>query len=207
MSLSDIMRAMRELYDREARQYVNATATYDLFPGLQDEIDRFHGKIDRSLPLLDLGCGIGRDTCYLTSLGYKVVACDLSMKMLEVTNERCRPRMPALVQLSVTRLPFKLNAIGGAWVCASLLHLPHTDQTQVVRELLRVLVPGGIAAFSMKSGEGEGWRVGRSVKSARWFTLVRPDEFEDLLISVGFTDVETTASGRGDWFISEARKP
>jgi hypothetical protein len=85
--------------------------------------------------------------------------------------------------------------------------LPSADHAQVVGEVLRVLAPGGVAAFSMKSGDGEGWKVGRSIDSARWFTLVRPHQFEELLTSAGFVEVETIPSGRGEWFISEARKP
>lgn len=205
--MDEILQATRNVYDRQAREYVSTTGDYALFPGLKDEIDRFYGRTTADRPLLDLGCGVGRDTEYLLSRGGAVVAADLSIEMLRVTSQRCLPTKPKLVQLSMTDLPFKDGAFGGAWVCASLLHVPMNHLGGALSEIRRVLAPGGTVAISMKPGEGEGWHSGSSLTAPRWFTFVSPEEFEKLLQSAGFGSVRSTASGRRNWFITEAERP
>lgn len=205
--MDEILGATRSLYDRQAREYVTTTGDYALFPGLKDEVDRFYGRAIADRPLLDLGCGVGRDTEYLLSRGSAVVAADLSIEMLRVTSQRCLPADPKLVQLSMTHLPFKGGIFGGAWVCASLLHVPMKHLAGTLNEIRRVLVPGGTVAISMKPGEGEGWHSGSSLTAPRWFTFVSPEKFEMLLQAAGFESVRSTASGRRNWFITEAERP
>lgn len=204
--MDEILRATRNVYDRQAREYTITTGDYALFPGLKDEIDRFYGRAMANRPLLDLGCGVGRDTEHLLSRGSVVVAADLSIEMLRVTSQRCLPAEPKLVQLSMTDLPFKGDTFGGAWICASLLHVPMNHLERALSEIRRVLAPGGTVAISMKPGEGEGWHSGGSLTAPRWFTFVNPEKFEKLLQSAGFGSVRSTASGRGNWFITEAEK-
>src|SRR5205823_6362870 len=104
----ELTRETRALYDRYAREYVSATESYDSFPGLREEVD---GLCFRALafgPLLDLGCGAGRDSAYLIQRGRNVIAGDLSSEMLKVTRARCNNRAPA-VQLDLRVLPFRDN--------------------------------------------------------------------------------------------------
>ncbi|KPV60053.1 methyltransferase, partial [Paenibacillus sp. A3] len=63
----------------------------DLFSKLKPEqvkydlwLEPFIGGIDPSGtgPILDLGCGAGNDTLYLTDKGYSVIACDRSTEAL-----------------------------------------------------------------------------------------------------------------------------
>ena len=184
MRIDEHLRATRQVYDREAHDYACKTGSYESFPGLQNEIDRFRRRAMTALPLLDLGCGVGRDTEYLLSQGCAVVAADLSSEMLKITRERCcNQKTLMLVQLTMTELPFKDGMIGGAWVCASLLHLPNDHFAPALNELLRVLSPGGSVAISMKAGNSEGWHSGSSLPHPRWFTLVDPSHFAKLLRS------------------------
>jgi SAM-dependent methyltransferase len=198
---------MRNLYDHYAQDYIEPTGNYALFPGLEEEIRRFHLRADTTRPLLDLGCGVGRDTEYLTTCDSVVIAADLSIGMLQVTRKRCGSATAGLVQLSMTDLPFAENSFGGVWACASILHIPTIWFSQVLTEILRVLSPGGTVAISMKAGSGEGWRAGTSLAAPRWFTLVNPAIFSRLLRSAGFVNIESTPSGRGSWFVVEADKP
>jgi hypothetical protein len=63
--LREIQRQTRALYDHKSPDYAERTRNYDLFPGLNDEIDRFLTLSLPDLPLVDLGCGPGRDCLYL----------------------------------------------------------------------------------------------------------------------------------------------
>lgn len=83
-----VVQRMQQVYDADALRYVRSTGRYANFPGLQAEADRFLAKIGQNGPILDAGCGVGRDTAYFALLGYTVIALDLSSEMLRLTRER-----------------------------------------------------------------------------------------------------------------------
>jgi hypothetical protein len=84
----------------------------------------------------------------------------------------------------------------------SRLHLPAVRLERALAEVHRVLAPRGIAAISMRIGEGEGWRKGGSLDGRRWFTFVSPDAFASCLEAAGFADVRIRFVGRAGWFIA-----
>ncbi|MGH3830170.1 MAG: class I SAM-dependent methyltransferase [Pseudonocardiaceae bacterium] len=200
--MSDVRRTLRQLYDDEARGYAENTDSYDFFPGLKEDVDAFVAQLEPSALILDLGAGSGRDSRYFAARGFSVVAADFSLEMLRIG----RSAEVDHVQADMVQLPFQSNTFGGAWVCASLLHLPSRNHDQTLSELLRVLAPGGLAAVSMKAGEGEGWTEGRSIKRRRWFTLVEPTEFVAMLASKGFMSTSWSWCNRGSWFIAQGSK-
>jgi SAM-dependent methyltransferase len=199
---SDVRRTLRQLYDEEAVGYAANTDSYAGFPGLKEDVDAFAARLERPALILDIGSGSGRDSKYLAARGFSVVAADFSLEMLR--NGRSAEVTP--VQADMVQLPFRSNIFSGVWVCASLLHLPSQNHDQALMELLRVLAPGGLAAVSMKAGEGEGWTEGRSIKRRRWFTLVDPTEFVATLASKGFTKTSWFWCNRGSWFIAWGSK-
>ena len=200
--MSDVRRMLRQLYDDEARGYAANTDSYEDFPGLREDVDAFVAQLERPALILDLGAGPGRDSRYLAARGFSVVAADFSLEMLRIG----RSAEVAQVQADMVQLPFRSNTFAGAWVCASLLHLPSRNHDQVLVELLRVLTPGGLVAVSMKAGEGEGWTEERSIRRPRWFTLVDPTEFVATLASKGFMKTSWSWCNRGSWFIAQGLK-
>jgi len=202
----DLARRMRDVYDRHAAEYAMETGSYEGFPGLRDEVDRFYAEALGKGPLLDLGCGAGRDTEYLIAHNRDVVAGDLSTEMLNVTRARCNDLM-LVVQFDLRALPFREDVFAGIWASASLLHIPSSDMFGALTELYRTLRPGGAVAISMKEGEGEGWHSGKSHPDRRWFTFVWPEAFVQQMASAGFVRARSTSSGRRNWFITEGQKP
>lgn len=200
--MTDIKRTLRYLYDEEAIGYAAKTTDYLDHPGLKDDVDAFADKIKRNSFVLDLGSGSGRDSRYLLTQGFLVVSLDFSRKMLEVG--QCSGVVP--VQADIAELPFRAEVFSGVWACASILHLPLASHGQALREMLRVLTPGGIAAVSMKAGSGEGWSEGKSIQRPRWFALVEPTEFVAQMNTVGFSETSWSWCNRGSWFIAEGIK-
>lgn len=85
-------------------------------------------------PVLDLGCGVGRDTCYLTTQGLCVVAADRSEIALRQVRAHvpqaipvvldigdCLPFGPASFPLIVANL--SLHYFGGAHACEIMDHI------------------------------------------------------------------------------------
>jgi SAM-dependent methyltransferase len=198
-----IIAKTRQIYDEHIAEYETSTSRFDLFPGLDVELDRFFDRLP-GITVLDLGCGVGRDTEHLTGRGAEVVAGDLSLRMLQRAHARCS-RFTG-VQLNLLELPFAVDSFDGVWACASILHVPREYHEQAFHEIYRVLARGGIAAISLKRGEGEGWMNGGRLSFPRWFSMRTPDAAAREMAGVGFASIQTLPSGRGDWFVIEATK-
>ncbi|MCP3802288.1 methyltransferase domain-containing protein [Allokutzneria sp. A3M-2-11 16] len=145
-------------------------AFHDNNPGLQSvsveasrtakgrtSYEEFADRVDAPGRVLDLGCADGALLEVLAGRGARTLAgVDLSAEELELARRR-----PALVNADLRRgraqeLPFE-NAAFDAVVSHMALMLM-TDVEQVVAEVARVLVPGGVFAVALGGGavEGEG---------------------------------------------------
>lgn len=94
--------------------------------------------VDRE-PVLDLGCGNGRHTRFLEERGYEVICADISWGMLMVARKRAiNP-----VQCDAARLPFRSNSFGTVLYLATIHHLPKEERLGSLKEIERVLKPGG----------------------------------------------------------------
>lgn len=104
----------------------------------------------RNGTLLELGCGGGRDTRYLTGLGLRVIAGDNSPEALEL----CRRSAPlADVRLIDLREPLPFTEGAFPVVVASLcLHFFRWSRTlEIMAEIRRCLEPGGFLLLRVNS--------------------------------------------------------
>ena len=120
-----------------------------------------------SKTLLDVGCGAGRTTPYLTSLSTNYIGIDYSLAMIRL----CRSRFPDIQFLHCDvrdmsvfgdhTFDFVLFAFNG------LDYIGHEDRIRALREIHRVLRRGGIFVFSSHN------RNCRSVVSSPRLRLAR----------------------------------
>ena len=95
--------------------------------------------------LLDAGIGTGRNCAFYPS-GATVSGIDNSPAMLAIAHERC-PTLAAsghLYEMDVTNLRFPTDAFDGAVASFLFCVLPNEHQVPALRELGRVVKPGGI---------------------------------------------------------------
>ena len=102
-------------------------------------------------PVGDLGCGPGRLTGYLASLGLDVFGVDLSPSMVEVAR-RAHPGLRFEVG-SLVALELADGSLAGALAWYSLIHTPPERLPLVVAELARVLAPGGRLLTAFQVGD------------------------------------------------------
>lgn len=162
----------------------------------------------RFIPVLDAGCGPGRDARALAAHGLPVLGVDLSQGMLDEAIERTARRLPhgairyALMDLRRLELPDE--SCRGVWCSASLLHLPHTAAQRAARELARVTRIGGPLVILLKlRGEHQDaetfqtYQYGGAEELAdprRYFAYYTPDEAEALLRDAGLEVRDVTAT-------------
>ena len=111
--------------------------------------------IKRGMKLLELGCGSGAFTPFVAkALGEqgKLYAVDIQPKMLEQLERKlARPENQdltniELIQASAYELPFEENSLDLAYLVTVLHEIP--DRDRALREIKRVLKPGGILAVT-----------------------------------------------------------
>ncbi|WP_432033727.1 methyltransferase domain-containing protein [Streptomyces antibioticus] len=166
---------------------------------LEGHISRFQSMLPYGdLPVLDAGCGGGRDAVEMAGRGLRVVGVDLSEELLRVARIAGARN---LVLGDIRRLPFRDSSFSGIWSCASLVHMPPAGVRKAVSEFKRLLVPNGILFVTVRHGSGTEWRED-GAGGARWFQLYSASEVEDIITEYGFsieTSVVEPGLVRGKW--------
>ncbi|RKO26115.1 class I SAM-dependent methyltransferase [Pseudarthrobacter phenanthrenivorans] len=186
---------MKSWYDLHARSYAMRTWNLSDFPGLEADLNSFQAATLNGMPILDVGCGAGRDVEALAERGSSVIGVDLSLPLLRIARERCQNLPVELIHASALRLPLSSGSIGGIWSSGCLLHLTLSDIPLALKEMHRVLAVGAPLGISMKSGSGSENRDGRL------FTFVEREQLQELLSDL-FTVERITGPVRRDWFFA-----
>jgi SAM-dependent methyltransferase len=98
-------------------------------------------RIDGGGPVADLGCGHGRMTAYLASLGVTASGVDLSPTMIELAR-RDNPDL-RFEEGSMTALDIADGTLAGVLAWYSVIHTPPEELPVIFAEFGRVLAPGG----------------------------------------------------------------
>ena len=98
--------------------------------------------------VLEIGVGTGRIAVPLREAGVDAVGVDISMPMVQRLLAKTDGRFPVALG-DATRLPFRDGSFGGA-IAVHVLHLI-PEWERAVRELVRVLPPGGVILVSQGS--------------------------------------------------------
>jgi SAM-dependent methyltransferase len=159
---------MREFWDERSREdaffFVDDTLDYghpDLerfWSGGQDVVDGLTDVLGFSIgadeEVVDLGCGLGRVTRVLAARARKVHAIDVSGEMLRRARELNADLPNVAWQLGdgTTLQPLSDASIDGVFSWVVFQHIPDPEITLgYVREMGRVLRPGGWAAFQISN--------------------------------------------------------
>ncbi|GAB4295556.1 MAG: class I SAM-dependent methyltransferase [Marinilabiliales bacterium] len=134
-------------------------------------------KMMPSTVVLEIGCGTGHWTSFLTNNNFYVLGIDNSEKMLEIANKK-KIKNASFIFGDAHKLPFHANSIENIIAIASLEFM---DNVEVVfNEIKRVLKPGGsfIAGCLNKNGSLIKEKINKSpYKEATFFDYLTLSDY------------------------------
>ena len=156
----------------------------------RDCLDRLAREVGDLGPICDMGCGPGQIARYLHSQGVKTLGIDLSPKMV-VEAERLNPEIH-FHQGDMLALPDADKSWGGIAAFYCIIHIPREQIVDALRELKRVLKPGGVLLVTFHIGNEiehieEWWEKPVNLD----FAFYQPGEMESWLKGAGFEVEET----------------
>jgi ubiquinone/menaquinone biosynthesis C-methylase UbiE len=153
--------------------------------------------------ILEVGCGTGNITLPLARRGARVVGLDVSGPMLAAAQRHARQqRVPlAWIRGRANTLPFPVNSFDGVVSILALDFMAH--RPEVLREMLRVLAPGGFLVLALLNRYSL-WTLKRILRA--WFKpslwrgvqFITPRELGRLL--VGHPELEAIRHRQAVYF-------
>jgi len=145
--------------------------------------------------LLEIGAGSGHSAAFFVAQGFTVVATDLSPGNVA----RCRAKGLDARVGDFYDLDFADGSFDAVWAMSCLMHVPDTDLPDVLSEVARVLVPGGIAVFGLWGGKGtSGTWEGDDHVPPRFYALRTDDQvraaFDETFVIEQFESIADPSS-------------
>jgi SAM-dependent methyltransferase len=180
----------RESYDELA-----ATYTERLFSELAGKpldrhlLNRLAEDVRGHGLVADLGCGPGHVARYLHDQGVRMLGIDLSPRMIDSARQRSPDIEFRVGDMRALDLPD--GALAGIVAFYSLIHIGEPEMGATLRELRRVLAPGGLLLVAFHIGEetvhrDELWGHPVSLD----FRFLMPSPMVARLIEAGFVVLE-----------------
>jgi SAM-dependent methyltransferase len=178
---------LQSSYDRVAEDYAAAFRDeMEKKPFDRKMLDWLAERVGERGIICDMGCGSGQVARYLHDHGTKVCGVDLSTAMIERALE-LNPGIPFQQGDMLALMDVADNSYGGVAAFYSLIHVPRPAVIQALRELKRVLRPGGILLLTFHIGQeiihrDEWW--GKEVSLD--FIFFETEEMKSYLTAAGF---------------------
>ncbi len=163
---SPLRAALREFYDKSSQDREDGeTQDWKIL-----ERANFLSLLQREHKhtLLEVGAGVGRDGKFYQGQGLEVICADLSPEMVAL----CKQKGLDARVMDMADLWFPDASFDAVYALNSLLHLPKIEFPLVLREIERVLTPGGLFFLGVYGGyDHEGIRADDFLEPKRFFSF------------------------------------
>jgi ubiquinone/menaquinone biosynthesis C-methylase UbiE len=172
------------VYDKIAELYAKE------FAKPSDHIEEFLAMLPKNGKILDIGCGPGVDSGYMTSEGFAVIGIDLSKEMLKLAKQKF-PQID-FRQQDIRELDFPHNSFDGILASCSLIHIPKKDIPSLLKKFHQILKKGGAIYIALQGGKSEEIFIDEPFKPDEklFLNIISFDEIKNLLVKNGFSIVK-----------------
>jgi len=149
---------MKKWYESLFENYGNNYDNESFTKGTVGECDFIEKEIDfnKSLKIIDIGCGTGRHSIELTKRGYKVKGIDLSESQLERAIEKAKAQSLQIdfQKHDARKLPFTDDFDLAIMICEGAFPLMETDEMnfEILRNVAKSLKDSGKLIFTTLNG-------------------------------------------------------
>jgi len=173
-----------------------------------------HIAIDKRDTVLDVGCGGGRTVNKLATIASqgKVYGVDFSGASVAFASRLNKQWIDAgrveIQEASVSRLPFSEHVFD--LVVAVETHFWWPDLSADMRELLRVLKPGGVLIIIAEVYKGANTVTAKLAEKYALLSgmkLLTANEHRELFTNAGYSDVQVIEEPRKGWICGIGKKP
>lgn len=206
------MRHPSKFWDRIAERYEKRPVADEA--AYQRKLEVTRGYLTPEMEVLELGCGTGSTAIAHAPYVKRILAVDISSKMLAIARAKAK-------RAGVANISFQRSDIDGlnipdqscdAVLALSVLHLLD-DRDRAISKVYRLLKPGGVFVSSTVCiGDFMKYLrliapVGRFVGLLPLLRIFTADELEHSIVSAGFVIDHRWQPGRGKAVFIVAQKP
>jgi len=185
--------ATDQFYSTEARSYAEQTRDLDMSRAHK----RFAAHVATPGPVLDAGCGSGRDSQAFLRKGYEVVARDASPELAAGATEF----LGQAVDVGRHQDTAEQNMYRGIFCSASLLHVPYAEWPDVLSRFATALHRDGVLYLTVKAPSTAGHAMTETVDTmGRHFTSFSAEGLRAFLTAHGWAI-------REEWQDIDAQRP
>lgn len=163
-----------KFYDDIAERYIKSDAAVVL----KDKIDRFI-KLLLGKKVLDVACGPGHDTDYLTRKGFDCLGIDLSEKMIDIARQNFKGKYEIM---DFFNLKLRDNLFDGMWCSSIFVHIQKKDLPRLLKNSKKVLKNNGVIGIITAAKQK---RI-KDRNDTRTYTMYEKEELENYLEKAGF---------------------
>ena len=139
--------------------------------------------------LLDIPCGTGVYMDILQNHGYRTIAADASWSMLKAA-DLLQPATEKL-QSDVTRLPLVGGTFDAVVTLRLFSHFPSNEIVRSLKELRRLIKPGGLIIFDSFRWTPRRWPIARSFLAQDYIHEHTPKATRQQITAAGLCVVDT----------------
>jgi len=159
-------------------------------------MDSFASNIPEGGAILEIGSASGRDARYFAAKGFKVVCTDIIPEALQKLSDEGFET----AEFDFRNAPKEewAGKFDGFFANAVLLHAPPDVFENALKNVAVVLKQNGLAAFSLKTGEGEEITL-EKMDAPRYFRYHTEVEIREILSKLPFEIISLSHADQDKW--------
>lgn len=184
-----------ETYRQNFNKYVERTPA-EPTTDFKEWMDSFVSHVPKGGAILEIGSASGRDARYFSGKGFKVVCTDIIPEALQKLSDD---------GFETAEFDFRndpksewVGKFDGFFANAVLLHAPPDVFENALKNVSAVLKENGVAALSLKTGEGEEITL-EKMDAPRYFCYHTESEIRELLGKLPFEIISLSHAGQEKW--------